>query len=93
MGDLTNTTEQEILEVQAFNLWDRCFAKFEASGVSVYPATIVEVITNKKSYAYSLIYHDGDTKRGVSETWIDKVSKHPNEQMVDRFENHGRYKE
>jgi len=82
LGDLTNTTELEILEVPAFNQWDRCFAKFEASGESVYPATIVEIIAKKRSYAYSLIYHDGDSKTGVSETWIDKVSKHPKEEMV-----------
>ena len=82
LGDLTNTTEQEILEVPAFNQWDRCFAKFEESADSVYPATMVEVMRKKRSYAYSLIYHDGDSKTGVSETWIDKVSMHPKEQMV-----------
>jgi len=82
LGDITNTTEMAMLEVPAYSLWDRCFAKFEASAVSVYPATIVEVITQKRTYAYSLIYHDGDSKKGVSETWIDKVSMHPKEQMV-----------
>ncbi len=45
LGDITNTTEMAMLEVPAYSLWDRCFAKFEASAVSVYPATIVEVIT------------------------------------------------